>query len=67
MYYSKTQELKNRIEELVLMAYTLRRKTRNEPLVSATEQEYAHLYIDGACAKKYYKSRAITSVRYKPA
>ena len=48
------RELKNRIEQLVLMAYTLRRKTTNEPFVPATEQEWAHLYMDGACAKKYY-------------
>ena len=48
------RELNNRIERLVLLAYTLRRKTTNEPFVPATEQEWAHLYMNGMCVKKYY-------------
>jgi len=48
------RELNNRIERLVLLAYTLRRKTSNEPFVPATEQEWAHLYMNGMCVKKYY-------------
>jgi len=48
------RELNNRIERLVLLAYTLRRKSSNEPFVPATEQEWAHLYMNGMCVKKYY-------------